>query len=163
MADRPRYFRQQDRTRANSIRDKFIEPAKKRGIDIRAVENTDYGSGVPLSINTAIYIGEHLLAVADVRWRSRRYNEMEISNKDLYNHLARWHMENPSTPAFVIWAFGDTMDVLAWQYNPNEKYSPRPGGRSDRGDERDFEPDMIPIPSDKLERSETIWTRAGLI
>jgi hypothetical protein len=154
------YFRQPDRSRANIIRDKFIELPRKN-IDIRAVENADYRSGLPKVVNTAIYVGEDLLAIGDVRWRGRRYDEMAFP-KSLYDALALWHMENPSTPAFVVWAFGDEMDVRAWQYNPKEKYEPRVGGRTDRFDDRDIGP-MIYVPSGRLETPKVIWTRAELI
>lgn len=158
---RAQYFVQSDRTCHNKIRDKFIESIKPI-IGVHATENTDYARGVPKQLNTVIYVDNELLAVGNVLWRNRIYSDMEITKKNLYDHLVRWHEKNPDIPAFVIWGFGDKLDVRAWQFTPNEKYEPRTGGRYDRGDDLDVER-VIAIPFSKLELPKQIWRRAGIL
>lgn len=158
---RTQYFVQSDRTCHNAIRDLFIKPIKPI-LNVHATENTNYSRGVPKQLNTVIYVGNELLAVGNVLWRNRIYSEMEITKRNLYDHLARWHEKYPDIPAFVIWAFGEKLDVRAWQYNPNEKYVPRPIGRFDRDDPLDAEMG-IPIPIHKAEVPIQIWRRAGIL
>jgi hypothetical protein len=159
---RPQYFSQGDRVRANKIRDLFIEPAKAVIPKIHATENTDYRVGVPKQLNTVIYVEKELLAIADVRWRGRPYSEMEITKKNLYNYLVKWHEVQPDIPAFIVWAIGDKLDIRAWQYTPHEEYVPREGGRHDRGDDLDIEL-VIPIPYFKTETPKQVWHRAGIL
>lgn len=159
---RPRYFKQGQRERQNIIRSKFVEPVKDI-FNIRATELTDYKKGVPESINTVIYAGEEIFAVADTRWRSAYYPMMEFSKKDGYLPLLRFKNDFPGIPAFVIYGIGSNIDVLAWIFDPNvELTENKRGGRVDRDDEWDVEI-MKRIPRDDLKLPEEIWKEAGLI
>lgn len=156
----PRYFKQSDRERHNKIRSKFIEPIRESA-NARAVEVTDYQRGIPSTINTAIYFGETLFGLADVRWRDRWYDTMDVSQRNCYMPLSIYG-DLEDIPLFIIWAVGDGLEVRAWQFDSDVDIPPKKGGRTDRNDPRDKE-EMVPIPTEWLETPEGIWKRSGLI
>lgn len=156
---RTQYMMSSYAKKLDAIRERFMAPIKHLGG--RAVSN-DGRSGLPRQINTRIFLGDSLLAVADTRHRSRSYDPMELSMRDGYGPLVDYVKSNPGELAFVIWGFGDALSAKVLIVDPDARVETTLGGRSDRSDPYDMDT-MARIPFGWLKTPEEVWRAAGLI
>jgi hypothetical protein len=155
---RQKYGSDGDRHRHDVIRDKFIEPIK--WLEPRAYRNAG-SAGIPVQINTIITVGGEVFGVAECRQRSRIYDQMELSRRNGFDPIVEY-MRSSGNPGFVIFGFGDRLDVRVHIIDPAATLETCVGGRSDRSDPHDYE-EMVRIPYRLLLTPSDVWKAAGLL